>query len=131
MDTANAQAGPSTTTRKPRGPHPSPTTPRPTARKLRPPPPAPTGPSRGSRRPPPTLPLKVLQGAGVRRTDTQHAGNYSRATVFVTRKTGLAALLARARKLVMDEGCVASHCRTWPSSSHSHSWGTPYPVSET
>lgn len=96
----NAQAGPS---RKPRAAHPSTTTTStlPSTRKLRPPPPTPL--PNPSTRPPPTQPFKLLQGAGVRRTDTQRPG-FGRADVFVTRKTSLGSLLARVRSLVMAEG---------------------------
>jgi hypothetical protein len=71
-------------------------------RKLRPP--APAAPVReGKSTATKTLPTKVLQGARTRRTDTARAG-FGRDTLFVTRKTGLGALIARARSLVVDEG---------------------------
>ncbi|KAL7422387.1 hypothetical protein Q5752_003033 [Cryptotrichosporon argae] len=89
-------AGPSRP-RKPRGPHPSQSAPSRTRTRLRPPlPPAP--PQTG-----PTLPIKTVQGLGTRRTDTTRPG-FGREIVFVTRKVGLGALMARAKSLVMDEG---------------------------
>ncbi|GMK59507.1 hypothetical protein CspeluHIS016_0801130 [Cutaneotrichosporon spelunceum] len=91
MPLRNASAGPS----KPRGPHPT----HRSGAKLRPPaPPAP--PSRPARQ---TLPIKVLQGQGARRTDTQRPG-FGRDTIFITRKTSLGSMLGRARGLVLDEG---------------------------
>ncbi|CAK9785389.1 hypothetical protein CC85DRAFT_311711 [Cutaneotrichosporon oleaginosum] len=88
----NAAAGPSRP--RPRGAHPSH---RPDSTKLRPPAPPPPRVKEA------TLPIKVLQGQGARRTDTQRPG-FGRDTIFVTRKTSLGSLLGRAKGLVLDEG---------------------------
>jgi hypothetical protein len=87
---ANAAAGPS----RPRGPHPSHTK---DSTKLQPPAPPPHKITE------PTLPIKVLQGQGARRTDTQRPG-FGRDTIFVSRKTKLGSLLARAQGLILHEG---------------------------
>lgn len=50
-------------------------------------------------------PIKVLQGQGTRRADSTHAG-HARTTLFVTRRTKLGALIARAKSLVLDEGAT-------------------------
>lgn len=68
-----------------------------TITKLKPPPPAPP-----ATKPTPTLPTKILQGAGTRR-NTERAG-YPRNAMFITRKTSLGSLLARARGIILDEG---------------------------
>ncbi|EJT50476.1 hypothetical protein A1Q1_00217 [Trichosporon asahii var. asahii CBS 2479] len=50
-------------------------------------------------------PIKVLQGQGTRRSDSTHPG-HPRTTLFVTRRTKLGALIARAKSLVLDEGAT-------------------------
>lgn len=50
-------------------------------------------------------PLKVLQGQGTRRSDSTHPG-HARTSLFITRRTKLGALIARARSLVLDEGAT-------------------------
>lgn len=93
-------------TRKPRSAHPD----HPRHPKItRPPPlpPAPAHPSRpgGTTTTHPHLPIKVLQGAAARRTDSTKRG-FGKEVIFVTRKTGLGALMGRCRSLVVDEGLV-------------------------
>lgn len=50
-------------------------------------------------------PIKTLQGQGTRRSDSTHPG-HPRTTLFVTRRTKLGALIARAKSLVLDEGAT-------------------------
>lgn len=50
-----------------------------------------------------SLPLKTLQGARTKRTDTTKDG-WERDVVFVTRNTPLGALMGRCRNLIMSEG---------------------------
>lgn len=50
-------------------------------------------------------PTKVLQGQGTRRADSTHAG-HARTSLFVTRRTKLGALIARAKGLALDEGAT-------------------------
>nr|XP_031863923.1 uncharacterized protein CI109_000567 [Kwoniella shandongensis]KAA5530995.1 hypothetical protein CI109_000567 [Kwoniella shandongensis] len=110
-----SEAGPSTLpptkTRKPRAAHP--TAPLPTRKRKLPPPLPPKYPTsshpsaaiqpRGIVR---TLPIKPLQGVSRTRNDGKKDG-FGREVIFVTRKTGLGALMGRCRSLVVDEGYTA------------------------
>lgn len=52
-------------------------------------------------------PNKVLQGQSTRRQDSTHAwAGHARTSLFITRRTSLGALIARARSLVLDEGAT-------------------------
>ncbi|KAK8854585.1 hypothetical protein IAR55_003324 [Kwoniella newhampshirensis] len=109
-----SEAGPSTQpqvplhVRKPKAPHPSALL---NSRKRKLPPPLPPKPAtsshpsaaatpRGIVR---TLPIKPLQGVSKTRNDGTKDG-FGREVIFVTRKTGLGALMGRCRSLVVDEG---------------------------
>ncbi|WVR09396.1 hypothetical protein IAU60_006463 [Kwoniella sp. DSM 27419] len=99
------EAGPSVP-RKPAARHPS----APTSRKRKIPPPLPAPPTVSShpsasvhpKGVATTLPIKPLQGVS-RRSQSSKDG-FRREVIFVTRKTGLGALMGRCRSLVVDEG---------------------------
>ncbi|WVQ95177.1 hypothetical protein IAU59_002271 [Kwoniella sp. CBS 9459] len=104
------QAGPSRP-RKPAAPHPSTSKSFLNNKKRKLPPPLPHPPTTSShasasihlKRVAPTTRIKTLQGVSKTRSDGTKDG-FGREVVFVTRKTGLGALMGRCRSLVVDEG---------------------------